>query len=123
MGMSLKDAYRERMAAQIEEQRAQLLLLKAKAKRAVADGKIMAYEELPQLEAKLEAAASKLKELSKASEGAVKEVRKGVEKAVTDLVKASKKAAGKFKCPRRTQEPSENGAHQDDERHNPQKSL
>jgi hypothetical protein len=95
--MSLKDAYREKMAAQLEEQRAQLLLLKAKARQAIADGKIMAYEELPELEAKLEAATAKLKELGRAGEDALTEVRGGMEKAWADLVEASKQAAGKFK--------------------------
>ena len=58
--MSLKDAYREKMEAQIEEQRARLELLKAKAKRAVADVKIMAYEEIGDADAKLDALKAKL---------------------------------------------------------------
>jgi len=94
--MSLRDAYRQKMEAQIEEQRAHLELLKAKAKRAVADGKIMAYEELADAETKLASAKAKLKELGAASESAFGELKSGVESAWTALTDSCKKAADKF---------------------------
>jgi predicted kinase len=95
--MSLKNAYREKMEAQLEEHRARLELLKAKAKRAVADGKIMAYEELADAEGKFTAAKARLKELSTASEGAWEEMKGGVESAWSSLSDSCKKAADKFK--------------------------
>jgi hypothetical protein len=84
------------MEAQLEEQRARLDLLKAKAKRAVADGKIMAYEELAEAEQKLASAKGKLKDLANASENAFGELKAGVEKAWNDLTESCKKAARKF---------------------------
>ena len=62
------------MEAQLEEQRAHIELLKAKARQAVADGKIMAYEELADAESKFESAKTRLKELGAASEGAFDEM-------------------------------------------------
>src|SRR6266705_2744302 len=94
--MSLRDAYREKLAAQVEEQKARLDLLKAQAKRAMADGKIMAYEELADADQKLAHMKTKLKELGTASEGAWEEMKGGAEKAWHDLAEASKKAFAKF---------------------------
>lgn len=94
--MSLRDAYRQKMEAQLEEQRARLELLKAQAKRAVADGRIMAYEELADAEQKLESAKGRLKQLATAGEGAFDELKAGVESAWKDLSEACRKAAGKF---------------------------
>lgn len=95
--MSLKNAYRERMEAQLEEQRARLELLKARAKRAVADGKIMAYEEIADADRKLDALKARLKELGAASEGAFEEMKAGVESAWSSLSESCGKAAAKFK--------------------------
>lgn len=94
--MSLKDAYREKLEAQIEEQRARLELLKAKAKRAAADVKIIAYEEIGDADAKLDALKGKLKELGHASGDAWQDMKRGVEKACEDLTKSCKKAARRF---------------------------
>jgi len=98
--MSLKNAYREKMEAQIAEQCARLELLKARAKVAVADGKIMAYEELADADQKLEALKSRLKSLTDAGGDAWQEMKGGVEKAWDDLSKSCKSAANKFKDPR-----------------------
>ena len=96
--MSLKNAYREKMEAQLEEHRARLDLLKAKAKRAVADGKIMAYEELAEAEAKFTTAKARLKELGSASEGAWETMKGGIDSAWKDLADSCKQAADKFKA-------------------------
>ena len=95
--MSLKNAYREKIEAQIEEQRARLELLKAKAKSAAADVKIMAYEEIGDADAKLDALKAKLKELGNASGDAWQEMKDGIEKAWDDLTASCKKAANRFK--------------------------
>lgn len=95
--MSLRDAYWQKMEAQLEEYQARVELLKAQAKRAIADGKIMAYEELADAEGKLELAKKKLKQLGTAGEGAFEEMKGGVENAWSSLRDACKKAAEKLK--------------------------
>jgi hypothetical protein len=95
--MSLKDVYRQKMEAKLAEQQARLDLLKARAKLAVADGKIMAYEELADAEQKLIFAKVKLKELGHASQGAFQEMKTGMENAWDALKSASQKAAQKYK--------------------------
>ena len=94
--MSLRDAYREKFEAQVEEQKARIDLLKARARKAVADGKIMAYEEIADAEQKIGHMRTKLKELSDAGEGAWEEMKGGVEKAWSDLSDSCKKAVAKF---------------------------
>ena len=103
--MSLRDAYRQRFEAQIEEQRANLAVLKARAKRVAADGKIMAYEEIDTAEAKLAAAKGRLKELATSSDHAWEEMKGGMEKAWNELSTASKKAAAKFGAPDKDAQP------------------
>jgi len=94
--MSLKDAYREKIEAQIEEQRARIELLKAKAKRAAADAKIMVYEEIGDADAKLAALKEKLRELGNASGDAWQEMKGGVEQAWADLAESCQRAARRF---------------------------
>ena len=95
--MSLKDAYRQKMEAKLAEQQARLDWLKARAKLAVADGKIMACEELADAEQKLASAKAKFKELAHASEGAFQEMKMGMEQAWDALKSAGQKAAQKYK--------------------------
>jgi hypothetical protein len=95
--MSLRDAYRQKMEAELEAQRARLEWLKAKARRAVADGKTVAHEELADAERKFQSAKVKLKELGAASEWAWEEMKSGVEKAWSTLSESCRKAAEKFK--------------------------
>jgi predicted kinase len=94
--MSLRDAYRQKLEAQLEEEVARLNLLKAKAKKAVADGRIIAYEELATADQRIAAARSKLKEFGHASEGAWQEMKGGLDHAWRDLNEACKKASAKF---------------------------
>jgi predicted kinase len=95
--MSLKDAYHQKMEAQLEEQQARLNLLKAKAKRAVAEGRILAYEELGEADAKMSAAKEHLKKLAHSSEAAFKEMKTGMEAAWQDLKVAGQNAAKHYK--------------------------
>ena len=95
--MSVRDEYRKKFEAQIEEQVARLAVLKARAKQTVADGKIMAYEELAEADRKLTAARARLAELSSASEGAWETMKGGVEQAWNALAEACKKASAQFK--------------------------
>jgi chromosome segregation ATPase len=99
--MSLKDAYRKKIEAQVEEQVARLAVLKARAKQALADGQILAYEELADAETKLTALKSKLKDLGAASEGAWETMKSGVDQARRDLSDSCRKAADKFRTNRK----------------------
>ena len=94
--MSLRTAYQDKLQAQLEEQMARLNLLKAKAKHAAADGRIMAYEELATAEEKLAQMKTNLKKVAGSSEEALKEMKTGLEKAFGELKQACQKAAARF---------------------------
>lgn len=91
--MSLRDAYRQKLEARLEEHKAKLDLLRAQAKRAAAHTKILAYEELAGADQHLTQAKAKLKILADASGGAMAEIKTGVSRALSDLKTASKRAA------------------------------
>jgi hypothetical protein len=95
--MIAKDAYREKMAAQIEEQEAKLAQLKARAKQAVADGKIAAGQEIEAAEAKLAAARARLKELSEAGDDAWETFKDGCDEAWNSFSAACRRAVENFK--------------------------
>jgi pyrroline-5-carboxylate reductase len=94
--MSLQDAYRNKLEAQMEEQKARLSLLKAKAKRLAADSQIMAYEEIAEAEKKMDQLKTRLHAFAGASGSAIKEMKVGLEDAFRDLKKACAKAASSF---------------------------
>jgi hypothetical protein len=94
--MSLRNAYRQKLTAQVEEQRAKLGVLKAHAKRVAADGRIVGYEELAHAERSLGQFASKLKQVAGAGLHALAEVKGGVGKALDDLTVSTKRAASRF---------------------------
>ena len=94
--MSLLDAYRQKLEAQIQEHKAQLVLLRAKAKRAAATSRIVGYEELAQADKHLEQAKAKFKELKGAGGSALEDIKAGVKKALADLKVSTQKAAKHF---------------------------
>ena len=94
--MSLLDAYRQRLEAQIQEHKAQLDLLKARARRAAAQSRIVGYEELAEADKNLEHLKAKFDELKGAGGGALGEIKTGVKKALADLKISTKKAAQHF---------------------------
>ncbi|MDP3068712.1 MAG: hypothetical protein Q8N18_00405 [Opitutaceae bacterium] len=94
--MSMRDAYRLKFEAQLDELNARLALARAKAKQLAADGKISAYEELADTERKIDAMKTKLKGLGSAGEGAWADLKGGVETAWTDLNQAAKRAFDRF---------------------------
>lgn len=69
--MSKEDAYRQKIEAEIEEQKANLDALKAQAKKKVAEGKLGVYEEIEKLEKKLEEAKSTMSNLKDSGEEAL----------------------------------------------------
>src|ERR1035438_3377124 len=94
--MSLLDAYRQKLEAQIQEHKAQLDLLKARAKKVAATGLILGYDELAEADKHLEKARAKFKELKGAGGGALEEIKSGVKQALADLTLSTKKAAQHF---------------------------
>ena len=76
--MSKKEAYRQKIEAQVEEQKAELMKLKARAKKNVAEGRISAHEQIEQLEAHLDGLKDKLKDLRTWATSAGKNSRMGL---------------------------------------------
>lgn len=104
--MKLRDAYRQKIEAQVEELTAHLALTRAKAKRLAADAKIAAYEELADTDKKLTELKTRLSALREAGDGAWQDVKGGVETAWTDLNKAAKQAMKRFgSTPEKTDAP------------------
>jgi len=94
--MSLREAYRQKLAAQVEEQRARLGVLKAHAKRIAADCQIMGYEELEHAERSLGQFAARLRKVAGASLNALGEVKQGMTRALDDITVSTKRAATRF---------------------------
>ena len=94
--MSLKEAYVEKLKAQLDEWSADIDKLEAKAKNAEADLRIKYDQELQQLKAKKQEAKVKLAELIDSSEEAWQELKIGGEQAWEVIRKAFEEARKKF---------------------------
>jgi hypothetical protein len=94
--MSLFDAYRQKLDAQVDELSARLALGRAKAKQLSADSKIAAYEELAATEEKLSALKAKLASAAAAGEGAWQDLKGGLDFAWTEVRDASSRALKRF---------------------------
>lgn len=92
----LRRAYREKREARLQELAARLDLWEAKAKKAKADARIRAVEEIGRLRGKLEAARLKLSLLQDAGEAAREDVKAGVEAAMRDLRAGFRRASSRF---------------------------
>src|ERR1700744_4601869 len=90
--MSLLDTYKQKLELQIQEHKASLDLLRAKAQRVTAQGKI----ELAQADKHLAHAKARFKELKGASSHALVDIKAGLNRALADLKTSSKKAARHF---------------------------
>ncbi|MDX1795504.1 MAG: coiled coil domain-containing protein [Hydrogenovibrio sp.] len=95
--MSKKDAYENKLRAQLEEWRAEIDLLKAKAHKAEANLQIDYYQKIEELNASMETARKKLSELEDASGGAWEDIKIGLENAWDDLEAAIDSAKSRFK--------------------------
>ena len=95
--MEIKDAYKQKMAAQLKEWTAQINLLEAKVGNAGADIKVKRAKQLHELRAKQRAASDKMKELEKASGEAWEQVKKTANKIWDDLKAGIADAHSKFK--------------------------
>ncbi|MDF1722824.1 MAG: hypothetical protein P1U65_19285 [Minwuia sp.] len=95
--MSMKDAYVQKLQAQLDEWNGEIDKLKARADGAEADAKIAYYQHIDKLRAEQLEAREKLSELQQASDTAWEDLKAGIENAWDDLESAMKRAASRFK--------------------------
>lgn len=94
--MSKKEAYKQKIEAQVELAEAKLIELKAKAKSSAADARIKYEEQINEIEQAVDATKAKLKELGEASEDAWEHLKDGVEHAWKELSDAVRTAIPPF---------------------------
>lgn len=92
-----RQAYEEKLAAQLEEGKAQLTLLKAKANKAKAEAKIEYYKTIESLQHGQDKARAKLHELQGAGDEAWEDLKTGAEKAWDEVKAALHRATAKLK--------------------------
>jgi hypothetical protein len=95
--MSTKEAYKQKIEAELELAQAKFAEIKAKAKLSTADARIKHANQVSEIEQKVDATKAKLKELGQASEDAWEQLKDGVESAWGALSAAIRNAAAKFK--------------------------
>jgi len=92
-----KELYQRKMQAQLDEWKADVDKLRARASRASADTQLKMNEQINALDIKIAEGKVKLSELSAAGEDAWESIREGVESAWDSLKSAVSDAAAKFK--------------------------
>ncbi len=92
-----KQAYQEKLEAQLREWDARLDLLKAKAEAFGADAKIEFETQIAALQQKRHEAQAKLAELGERSEAAWEDLKEGTERAWSELAKATESFTSRFK--------------------------
>jgi hypothetical protein len=95
--MSTKEAYKQKIEAELELAQAKLAEFKAQAKISTADARIKHAKQVDEIEQSVGATKAKLKELGEASEDAWEQLKDGVESAWGVLSAAIRNAAAKFK--------------------------
>ncbi|MGB5595655.1 MAG: hypothetical protein WBM62_16695, partial [Crocosphaera sp.] len=80
-----KEAYEQKVKAQLDKLNAQIDELKAKAQQAKADTEIEYQNQIEELSSKRDAAFKKMEELQKAGEDAWKDIQTGFESAWKEL--------------------------------------
>jgi hypothetical protein len=95
--MGTKEAFKQKVEAEVELAHAKLAEFKAEAKSSAADARIKYALHIEELEKKLEATKAKLKELGEASEDSWDRVKDGVENAWKALSLSVRDAVAKFK--------------------------
>lgn len=95
--MTEKELYQQKKQAQLDEWKAEVDKLKAKASGASADAQLELNKEIEALEGKIEEGKTKLAEVADASEDAWESIKDGVESAWDSMKSAFSDAAAKFK--------------------------
>lgn len=94
--MDDRSAYRQKLEARLDQWRAEIDKLQAKASEAGADARLDYDRQIESLRAQQQQARAKLQELDAASDAAWEDLRSGIEKAWDDLGTAVKSAAERF---------------------------
>lgn len=92
-----KEAYQQKLEAQLDEVEARLKLWRSKMEQAGADAKIEYERQLENLEKQRDTARNRLQELRNASEDAWEDVKAGADRAWNDLRNAFENAAEHFR--------------------------
>jgi chromosome segregation ATPase len=95
--MSTKEAYKQKIEAELELAQAKLAKFKAQSKSSAAEARIKYAKQIDELEQKFDATKTKLKELGEASDDAWEHLKDGLESAWGALSAAIRNAAAKFK--------------------------
>jgi hypothetical protein len=95
--MNKKEAFKQKMEAELELAQAKLDQFKAKAKSSAADARIKYTKQVDELEQKVAATRVRLKELGEAGDDAWEQLKDGVESAWGALSAAIRDAVAKFK--------------------------
>ncbi len=94
--MTTKEAYQQKLEAQLKEWAAGIEVLKARAEKAKAEAKIEYMEQIDKLHSHEEAAKAKLQELKHSGEHAWEELKPGLERSWSELKSALEHARSKF---------------------------
>lgn len=95
--MNEKELYQQKKQAQLDEWKAEVDKLKAKASGASADAQLEWNRQIEALEGKIENGKAKLAEVADASEDAWESIKDGAESAWDSMKSAFSDAAAKFK--------------------------
>lgn len=94
--MSNKEAYKQKVRAQLDEWKAEADKLRAKIKKNQADKKIDSQKYLDELKEKQKRVRAKLEQLEDASEDAWEDLKDGLEKTSAELKQTFTKVRSKF---------------------------
>jgi uncharacterized coiled-coil DUF342 family protein len=94
--MSDKNAYEDKLEAQLKEWQAEIDKLRAKADKANADARLEYDRQIKELVEYQKRAQGKLNEIQQASEAAWADMRSGMEKAWADMAKSWNDAMKRF---------------------------
>ena len=95
--MSEKQAYEAKLQAQLDEWKAEIDRLKAKADGAAADVKLAYHKQIDEISAMQKDAWKRLSELKEVGDDAWQDLRGGIEKAWDSLGQALKAATSRFR--------------------------
>ncbi len=94
--MSTKEAYKQKIEAEVALVQAKLVVLKAQANNYAADARIKYSKQIDELEQGVVATKAKLKELGEASDDAWEHLKDGMESTWNTLSTAVRNTAAKF---------------------------
>jgi uncharacterized coiled-coil DUF342 family protein len=91
-----RQAYADKLRAEIEEWNAEIGLLRAKAKSATADTRIEYERHINDLEKRRDELDAKLEEISQSGSGAWDDIKRGADRAWKEMSDAVKNAVNRF---------------------------